>query len=57
MCQANEQNNQKCEPKRPELLPAGEKANEIIEVLTAMYRAAHDLEDGANEDDKNEHTN
>lgn len=45
---ANEEKSQNGEPKKPELLPAGDKAKEIIEVLAAMYRATPNAKDAIN---------
>lgn len=53
MTWANEGKSHNGEPKKSELLPTGEKAKEIVEVLVAMYRAMHNLED-AHDDDSNE---
>lgn len=49
MCRANEESNQKCKPEKSELLPTGDKAKELIEVLAAMYRAMHNPEDTPND--------
>jgi hypothetical protein len=52
---ANEGKNHNGEPKKPELLPTGDKATEVVEVLVEMYRAIHNAEDVANGDDRDEH--
>ena len=57
MCRANEESNQKCKPEKSELLPTGEKAKELIEVLAAIFRAMHNPEAAANDDDRSEHAN
>jgi len=49
MTWADEGKYQNGEPKKPELLPTGDEAKEIIEVLAAMYRATHNPEDVASE--------
>ena len=50
MTWANEGNNDNDEPKKSELLPTGNKARETIELLAAMYRAMHNAEDVADND-------
>ncbi len=45
MSWADEGKNHNCERKKPELLPTGDNAKEVIELLAAMYRTAHDPED------------
>lgn len=50
MTQANEQKNHNGEPKKPELLPTGDKAKGIVEVLLAIYLAMERPEDIANDD-------
>ena len=52
---ANEGKNHNGEPKKSGLLPAGDKAKEVVEVLAAMYRATHNPEDAADVDAKDEH--
>jgi len=56
MTWSNEEKSQNGESKKPELLPTGERVKEIIEVLTAMYRAIQNPEDATN-DEKSEHAN
>ena len=56
MTWSNEEKGHNGEPKKPDLLPTGDKAKEIIEVLVAMYRATHNPEDATN-DEKSEHAN
>ena len=51
-----DENNHNGEPKKPELLPTGEKTKELVEVLAALYQAMHNPEDAA-DDGKNEHAN
>lgn len=50
MTQANERKNHRGEPKKSELLPKGDRATEIIEMLVAMYRAMESPEDVGNDD-------
>ncbi len=50
MTWTNEPNNHNDEPKKSDLLPTGDKAKEIIELLAAMYRTAHNPEDVADND-------
>lgn len=50
MIQPNEQKNHTGEPKKSELLPTGDKAKGIIEVLLAIYQAMERPEDIANDD-------
>jgi hypothetical protein len=57
MTWANECESHDGEPKKRELLPTGDKASEIVEVLVAMYRAIHNPEDTANDDDSSERAN
>jgi hypothetical protein len=45
------------EPKKSKLLPAGDNAKEIVELLAAMYRAIHHPEDAANDYDNSEPAN
>jgi hypothetical protein len=42
--------------KKSELLPRGDKAKEIVEVLAEMYRVIYNPEDVRN-DDRSEHAN
>ena len=56
MTWSNEEKSQNGESKKSELLPTGERVKEIIEVLTAMYRAIQNPEDATN-DEKSEHAN
>jgi hypothetical protein len=53
---ANEEKGDNGEPKKSELLPTGEEAKEIVEVLVAMYQSMHNPEAAAN-DDRTENTN
>ncbi len=46
----SEGKNHNGEPKKSGLLPAVDKAKEIIEILAAMYRTAHNPEDVADND-------
>ena len=55
MTWANEGKSHNGKPKKSELLPTGDKANEIIEALAAMYRAIHNTEEATNDDDRSEH--
>ena len=57
MTWANEGNNDNDEPNKSELLPTGDKARELIEVLAAMYRATHNPEDMPNDDTEVEGAN
>ena len=57
MTWANEEKGDNGQPKKSELLPTGDKAKEIVEVLAAMYRAIHNLGDATNDDDRGEHAN
>jgi len=57
MTWANEGKNHNGKPKKPELLPMGEKAQEIIEMLAAMYQATHKPQDATNDDDRAENAN
>ncbi len=57
MTWADEGESHNGEPKKPELLPTGDKAKEIVEVLAAMYRAIHNLGDATNDEDGSEHAN
>ena len=57
MTWANERESHDGEPKKRELLPKGDKANKIVEVLVAMYRAIHNPEDAANDYDSGEPAN
>jgi len=50
MTWANEEKGDNGQPKKSELLPTGDKAKEIIEVLAAMYRAMQNPEDATNDD-------
>ncbi len=50
MSWADEGKNHNGERKKPQLLPTGDNAKEIIELLAAMYRTAHDPEDVADND-------
>lgn len=50
MSWADEGKSDNGEPKKPGLLPAGDKAREIIELLAAMYRVMHNAEDVADND-------
>lgn len=43
--------------KKAELLPPVGKAKELIEVLTAMFRAMQNPEEATNYDDRGEHGN
>jgi len=52
----NEPNNHDGESKKSELLPKGDQAKEIVEVLAEMYRAIHNPQDVRN-DDRSEHAN
>ena len=44
------------ESKKSEVLPRGDKAKEIVEVLAEMYRVIYNPEDVSN-DDRSEYTN
>ena len=57
MAWADEGKNHNGEPKKPELLPTGNKAKEIVEVLVAMYLVMHNHGDATNDDEKSEHAN
>ena len=54
---ADEEKSHNEEPKKSDLLPTGDKAKEIIEVLAAMYLVMHNPEDVANDDTGVESTN
>jgi len=56
MVRANEQESYNGEPKKPELLPKGDNAKEIVEVLVEMYQAIHNPKDTVNHD-SSEHAN
>ncbi len=45
------------EPKKSELLPRGDKAKEIVEVLAAIYRAMHSAEGATNDNETSEDAN
>jgi len=57
MTWANEEKGDNGQPKKSELLPTGDKAKEIVEVLAAMYRAMQNPEDETNDEDRSEHAN
>ena len=57
MSWANEGKSDNGELKKPGLLPAGDKAADIIELLAAMYRAMQNPEDETNDEDRSEHAN
>lgn len=50
MTWSNEEKSHNGEPKKPELLPPVDKAEEIVEVLVAMYLVMYNPEDMANDD-------
>jgi hypothetical protein len=52
MTWVDERKNHNGEPKKPGLLPSGEQAKEIIEVLVAMYRTPHKPEHAVDDDAK-----
>ena len=51
----NEGNSDNGKEKKPVLLPTGEQAKEIIEILAAIYRTAYKPEDAVDDDAKDEH--
>ncbi len=55
MTWANEEKDDNGQPKKSELLPTGDKAKEIVEVLAAMYRAAYKPEQAVDDDTRDEH--
>ena len=57
MTRANDGNYENDELKKPELLPKGREAQEIVAVLAAMYRATHNPEDMPNDDTEVEGAN
>ncbi len=57
MTWTNEPNNHNDEPKKSDLLPTGDKAKEIVEVLAAIYRAMHSAEGATNDDETSEDAN
>jgi hypothetical protein len=57
MTWSNEEKGDNGQPKKSELLPTGDKAKEIVEVLAAMYRAMQNPEDATNDEDRSEHAN
>ena len=57
MTRANERKNDDDKPKKSELLSVGDKANEVVEVLVAMFRARHNSEDASKDGDCSEHAN
>ena len=54
---ADEGKNHNGKPKKSELLPTGDGAKELVEVLVAIYRAMHNAEDAANDDTEVEDAN
>ncbi len=52
-----DEDNHSDEPKKLELLPRGDKAKEIVEVLAAIYRAMHSAEGATNDDETSEDAN
>ncbi len=50
MTWGNEEKSDNGQPKKSELLPTGDKAKEIVELLAAMYRAMQNPEDATNDD-------
>ena len=50
MTWGNEGKSDNGQPKKSELLPTGDKAKEIVELLAAMYRAMQNPEDATNDD-------
>lgn len=55
MACTNEEESYDGEAKKRELLPTGDKAKEIVEVLAEMYQATHNPEDTAHDDANDEH--
>ena len=53
---ADEGKSDKDKRRKSELLPRGDEAKEIVDVLAAMYRSMHNPEAAAN-DDRNENAN
>ena len=53
MSRADEQEDHSKETEKPGLLPAGEEAKELIEILAALYRAVHNPK-GTEDGDRNE---
>lgn len=51
----SEGKNRNGEPKKSGLLPAGDNAKEVVEVLAAMYTALHNPENATDDDAKDEH--
>lgn len=54
MACADEEKNHNDEPKKSELLPQGDEAKQIVEVLAAMYLATR-TEDRTDDDATHEH--
>ncbi len=57
MTWADEEKSHNGEQKKPGLLPAGDKAREIVELLVAMYHATHNAECATNDDDRSKLSN
>ena len=57
MTWGNEEKSHNDESKKPELLPTGDKAKEIVELLAEMCRAMQNPEDVTNDEDRSEHAN
>jgi len=53
----NEGKSHNGKPKNSGLLPTGDKAKEIVELLAEMYRAMQNPEDATNDEDRSEHAN
>ena len=50
MTWADDPKNRNDEPKKSELLPSGDSAKEITDLLAEMYRTAHNSQDVADDD-------
>ena len=57
MTWANEEKGDNGQPKKSELLPTGDKAKEIVEILAEMCRAMHNPEDTTDVNDRSERAN
>jgi len=56
MTRIDEDNSDNGRTKKPCMLPTGEQAKLIVELLAAMYLAVHNSEDTADDEAKDQHT-
>lgn len=56
MTRIDEENSDNGRTKKPCMLPTGEQAKDIVELLAAMYLAVYKPEDTADDEAKDEHT-